>query len=197
MDRWFVGLDSWVIQDGNYTDLAVGDELEFALNFYAHEFDAAPPGPVAAQRKKDDYYEVLAQVTYRADDAWTIDFGLGAYEEQPSPPVETGMFVRALIQLGVDPFSYLADLAPRDDAPALVYTWRLERIGLQTAPLVETAPRHFERDRSRWGWKEIPRTDAWNDDGGTAVYQLECTLLPVEPKRKSEKRGGLFPGDAQ
>jgi hypothetical protein len=197
VDRWFLGLDSWVIQDGNYTDLAVGDELEFALDFYAHELEAATSGPVAAQRKKDDCYEVLAQVTYRADDAWTIDFGIGAYEEERSPPVEEGMFVRALVQLGVDPFSYLEDLAPRADAPSLVYTWRLERIGLQTAPLVETAPRHFERDRSRWGWKEIPRTDAWNDDNGNAAYQLECALLPVEPKRKSERRGGLFPSDSQ
>jgi len=191
MDRWLLGLDAWVIQDGNYADLEVGDELEFAVDFYPHDLVPTDARAISARSKRDYLYEAVGLVTHRDEDAWTIDIGIGAYEEGPPPPgIESGTFVEGTVSIGVDPFMYLEDLAGRETMPALVYTWRLERLALQTAPLVETAPRYFERDESKWAWKDLERTDAWNDDGGHAVYLLECARLPVEAKRKSERRGG-------
>ena len=35
MEKINVGLSSWIIQDGNYEDFAVGQEQRFALEFYA------------------------------------------------------------------------------------------------------------------------------------------------------------------
>jgi hypothetical protein len=195
MDRWLLGFDAWVIQDGNYADLQVGDELEFAVDFYPDGIEPVPPRDIAARSIRDYLYEVIARVTQCEDDAWTVDIGIGAYSVSPPPTgIEAGMFIRGRAYLGVDPFLYLEDLAPRPTMPALVYAWRLEQLAVQTAPLIETAPKHFERDESKWGWAPIQRTDAWNDAEGHAVYLLECVLLlPEEPMRKSTKRGELVP----
>ena len=34
MELLNVGLDAWIIQDGNYADFRVGEEQDFALEFY-------------------------------------------------------------------------------------------------------------------------------------------------------------------
>jgi len=31
---WNIGLSAWIIQDGNYPDFALGDTVEFAVEFY-------------------------------------------------------------------------------------------------------------------------------------------------------------------
>ena len=41
-DSLHVGLDAWIIQDGNYADFQSGAEYRFALEFYPHALAPAP-----------------------------------------------------------------------------------------------------------------------------------------------------------
>jgi hypothetical protein len=82
--------------------------------------------------------------------------------------------VRGEVLIEVDPFFYFERLAHEADAPALIHDWTIEKIEMQTAPFIEVRPRRRERDPARLGWKEIAKTDAWNDDGGLAEYLLHC-----------------------
>lgn len=43
--------------------------------------------------------------------------------------------------------------------------------------------RTFARDAARYGWREIERTDAWQDDEGSAEYLIHCTRLDGSPRR--------------
>ena len=37
VDGWSLSLDSWIVRDGNYPDLAGGQQAEFAIEFYFPE----------------------------------------------------------------------------------------------------------------------------------------------------------------
>jgi hypothetical protein len=37
VERWSLGLDAWIVQDGNYPDLESGQQAEFAVEFYFPE----------------------------------------------------------------------------------------------------------------------------------------------------------------
>ena len=89
--------------------------------------------------------------------------------------------MRGQISIGIDPFFYFEQLAHQPGAPALVYDWKIERIEVQTAPLIEVKPGVLERDATKLDWKDILKTNAWNDDG---EYLLYCTRLggPRPPK---------------
>jgi hypothetical protein len=41
MDRLLVGLDAWIIQDGNYPDLRQGQQAEFALELPLEHLEVA------------------------------------------------------------------------------------------------------------------------------------------------------------
>jgi hypothetical protein len=64
---------------------------------------------------------------------------------------------------------------------------------MQTAPFVEIVQKDgpFDgrkirtRDAARLGYKEISRTDAWEDDDGLGKYILRCELLPIPARRVS------------
>jgi hypothetical protein len=87
------------------------------------------------------------------------------------------------MRLGVDPFHYFETLSKTGNVLPLVYSWKIRSIFAQTAPFIETVDE--AREPQRLGYKEILRTDAWNDDGGHADYVLRCDLLPIPPKRES------------
>jgi hypothetical protein len=91
--------------------------------------------------------------------------------------------LRGKISIGIDPFFYFERLAHQPGAPALVYDWKIERIEVQTAPLIEVKPRVMQRDPTKPGWKEIRETSAWEDDG---EYLIHCTRIggPRPPKSK-------------
>jgi hypothetical protein len=122
-------------------------------------------------------------VIYLADDSWVIDIGILIFrDEEPPVDVRVGHSVRGEVSIGVDPYFYFERLATRRDAPALIYDWTIEKIEMQTAPLIQIAPKYFARDERLLGWREIDRTDAWNDDGGTAWYRLHCDRVDGPPK---------------
>jgi hypothetical protein len=184
-NKLVVGLSSWVIQDGNYRDFARGTNSAFALEFYAspplEEFEPASAIAPSLTYIADASYEVIGQVVHVATDWWVIDVGILAFQEATLPTnLRQGSWFRGRIQIGIDPFFYFQRLARQPSAPALIYDWRIERIEVQTAPLIEVRPRVMERDPTKLGWKEIVETSAWEDEG---EYLLYCHRLDSPTRR--------------
>lgn len=184
---WQIGLSSWIIQDGNYGDLETGQVLEFALEFYSENF--RPSGTKRKSFKKIDAakYEIVGEVIFLSDAVWVLDFGVRAFRESKPPNgISVGSFVTAEIHLGIDPFFYFEYLYDLQGMPPLIFTWIINSIDQQTAPFIESreAPgrKLLIRDQKKLGYKTIPKTDAWKDDGGHAEYILTCELLQTPPK---------------
>ena len=95
--------------------------------------------------------------------------------------VRQGSWLRGKVCIGIDPFFYFERLGHQPGAPAL----RIEKIDIQAAPFIEVEPRKFERDPAKLGWKEIDKTDAWEDCG---EYLLHCVRVagPRLPKSKRQ-----------
>ena len=128
-------------------------------------------------------HEVVGQVVHVGDGWWVIDAGVLAYRaEVPPANVRQGSWLRGKAYLGIDPFFYFEQLGHQVAAPALIYDWKIEKIDIQTAPLIEVRPRTFKRDPAKLGWKEIVKTDAWEEDG---EYLLHCVRVggPHLPRR--------------
>ncbi|PJG50371.1 hypothetical protein CVM73_36735 [Bradyrhizobium forestalis] len=184
-----VGLDSWIVQDGNYGDFVQATKVSFALEFCPV---ITLPGSGPHDRKApsithrfDSSYDIVAQVVHAHDDWWVLDAGLLMYcDGKPPDNARLGAWLGGLVFIGVDPFFYFESHAHLPGAPAMVYDWKIEKIEVETGPFIETKPKHFERDPEKRGWKEVARTDAWHDDGG---YLLHCTRLdgPRLPKSRS------------
>jgi hypothetical protein len=187
-DVLVVGLDSWIIEDGNYGNFAGDAEVAFALEFHATlPLEEVEPNPILAPfltRIGNADYEALGQVVHVADDWWVINVGILAFrEEKPQANVRQGSWLRGKIFIGIDPFFYFERLAHQPSAPALIYDWKIEKIEVQTAPLIEVRPQVMARDPAQLGWKEIVETNAWQDAG---KYLLHCSRLdgPRPPKGK-------------
>lgn len=173
------------LQDGNYGDIACGERLDAAVEFY---FEDAPTlaeeRTPAAQHEGGSTYEVVGCVTIVESDAWVIDIGIPVFwESAPPKGLSVGDCVAGKATLGVDPFFYFERLGQRVSMPPLIYIWRIFEILRQTAPYIPAGPRVMIRDPSKLGWAPLQRTDAWNDDAGRADYLLRCELLPEPPRR--------------
>jgi hypothetical protein len=185
--QWPIGLDSWIIQDGNYPDFGVGQQAEFAVEFFLPEpnllDESAQPSldPV-----EDAAYDMRGRVVAILDRVWVLDCGLiNLYQEiQPPEGVNVGDTVSGRGTLGIDPFFYFERLHLLEAMPPLVYTWHIDEIRMQTAPFIQTG-NMLARDPTKLGWRQIERTDAWHDDDGRAGYLMICSLLEVPPKRSS------------
>jgi hypothetical protein len=187
-----IGLSSWIIQDGNYSDFEVGQTRAFALEFFAQvplkRVDAAKAGAPRHAYKGDAQFEVLGKSIHVGDDWWVADFGIPAYSSRwgtalPKPNI----FVEGSAYIGVDHFDYFERLAHTVNAPPLIFDWRVERIQIQTAPFIERSPRTFVRDPEKMGWRDIGATNAWEDDDGRAEYILHCVRLTEQPRRQLNK----------
>jgi hypothetical protein len=119
--RWSIGLEGWIIQDGNYDDFVVASRPEFAVEFWAsNEVTDATGASLRAEHVDNDWYDITAQVIYADERGWAIDFGILAYRDQPPPPgIRAGSTIRTRVSLGVDPFFYFETLAPNPLWPDL------------------------------------------------------------------------------
>jgi hypothetical protein len=145
---------------------------------------------VSARNLDHGLYDTLAEVIVRTDEVTVLDIGVLVYQHAPSQqlPFPKESRIALKLRLGVDPFNYFEVLSKNDDILPLVYSWKILSIFRQTAPFIDTVADGQKirmRDPQRFGYAEIPRTDAWNDDGGYAEYVLRCELLQVPPKRDS------------
>lgn len=185
MASYFVELDSWIIQDGNYGNFRVGLKCSFALEYRvigdlygSMQFDEQ-----SCEYKEDNIYQVSGNTSYLSDNVSVIDVGIRAYQEaKPNTNLRLGGGFRGRIGLGIDPFFYVEYLRKQEGLPELIYDWEIEEIFIQKAPLIEVQPKLLERDRTRWGWRSIRKSDAWRDDGGRAIYLLKCKLYSNPPR---------------
>jgi hypothetical protein len=178
---WSIGFDSWIIQDGNYPDFAVGDLRRFALEFDPHTLLPTSSPRCYCEHISGARYKVVADVVFVTDEVWVIDFGLPAYTEARAPqPVQVGGQVEGELYLGVDPFMYKESLWSIPGIPSLAREFRVERIVLETTPWISgyagSTPTRM-RDQSKESFVEVPQTDAWRDDDKGAHYVLQCELL--------------------
>jgi hypothetical protein len=191
-DHLAVGLASWIIQDGNYDDFRCGDRAAFALEFDSStklEEIGSERTPVRSLVSTGGaLYKASGQVVHTADDWWAIDVGTLVFrEEVPPRNARLGAWMVGEIYVGIDPFFYFERLGRHPDAPALIYDWEIKKIEMQTAPRIEVQPRLFKRDPALLGWREIEKTNGWQDDGGCADYVHNCRRLEG-PARRTRSR---------
>ncbi|MBL9186548.1 MAG: hypothetical protein JNK23_03625 [Opitutaceae bacterium] len=171
-----IGLDAWIIQDGNYPDFSVGDVRCFALEFYAKNFSIRGEGVSRCTLRKGCDYDLSARITFKKDNLTVIDFGHLAYSEQ-GIAADVGVWIDGDFFVGIDPFMYSENWERSPNIPKIKCEWRIDRIFRQTTPLIEEKPRYFVRDETRFSEIEIDRTNAWEDDNGNASYALECSKV--------------------
>jgi hypothetical protein len=80
---WNIGFSAWVIQDGNYPDFAVGETIEFAVEFYQKPGTAveACEAEVSARLVNETAYEVVAEKVLVTDAVTVLDIGILVYRE--------------------------------------------------------------------------------------------------------------------
>lgn len=185
-----VGLEAWIIQDGNYSEFEVGREYRFALEFYPHDVVAAPAASSSSRLTHigNALYEAVGTIVFCIDSAWVIDFGVPAFQDAKPPNwAKPGTSVRGRFYLGVDPFFYFERLKNEKGIPNLFRQWFVRRIMLETTPWREETDPHgrkvFTRDFTRESFIDVSSTDAWNHDSGRGYYILECEQRPEgEPR---------------
>jgi hypothetical protein len=197
---WDIGLNSWIIQDGNYPDFEAGQIAEFAVEFWIPE-DAKPvacDGEISAKKVGAYLYDTVAEVVLQTDDITILDIGILVYNEsslplRSFPPQGTRFAIQ--LGLGVDPFFYFESLCNIPEIPPLIYSWKISSVLIQTKPFLEietvaksnflSGGKALVQDPQQFGYKEIPMTDAWHDNNGSAEYLFLCDLLPIPTKRSS------------
>ncbi|MCI0744715.1 MAG: hypothetical protein L0Y58_04840 [Verrucomicrobia subdivision 3 bacterium] len=181
--EWEIGLSSWIIQDGNYGDFETGQNAEFALEFYSQNFRKTHLRSKSCKKLGAAKYAIVGEIIYLTDEVWVLDFGICAFQESKPPEgIRVGDFIAAEIYLGIDPFFYFERLYTLPKIPALIYSWKINSIGQQTAPFIETrepsGQKVLIRDENKLGYKIIGKTDAWKDDAATRSMFLPAHFCP-------------------
>jgi hypothetical protein len=197
VSSWDIGLSAWIIQDGNYPDLAIGDIAEFAVEFY--QLPGAKvqqtEAPIFVELRNGHEYDVVAEKAFETNEICVIDIGILAYraDDNPFSDVSVGNRFRTQLSLGVDPYYYFEQLSTNESIPPLIYSWRIRSILRVAGPRIEVTPtsglwagRKMEiRDPARSGYCAISKTNSWGGDDGLCEYILRCDLLPFPAKRES------------
>ena len=182
-----VGLSSWIIQDGNYSDFHVGQEVKFALEFYPITLERiGTPTNSFATHSGGGRYRVQAQCIFANGDVWVINAGdFLAYVEQKNER-QPGEWFEGQIYLGIDPFFYREYLHEISGMPPLVYTWLVAQISRETTPMIETRNSRgglqISRDVGQESFLTTQKTEAWNDDERHGSYVLACRRV-AGPRR--------------
>ncbi len=215
VECWWIGLDGWVLQDGNYTDC--GDRrpttVRAGVRLPATSTPANAPSnglPRSTYTGRSTIYEVTGQLIRSSvkphADGFVLGFGLRAYStwmvlDDLEPPV-AGDSLTGEIHLSVDPFIDMDKMAHRPDMPALIYTWTVEEIQLNRTPAIRVEFGHplyvgpdegpsIVRDPGREEWLTIDQTRMWDDDGGS--YRLKCRLENPVPRSSMADTGPSSP----
>jgi hypothetical protein len=184
MRQLSIGVDSWIIQDGNYGDFAVGDVQKFALEFAGDKLAQSTAAERNAQLLHKSVYRVHAEVIFVDPEVWVIDFGVRAFwESKPPGFVQVGSWVEGEIFLGIDPFFYKEYLHRVPAMPNLNYNWRVEAISRDDTPWFSTTNERggitLSRDPARVQWTEVEKTLAWEEGDGRSSYVLRCCAEDV------------------
>lgn len=177
-----VGLEAWIIQDGNYREFERDRTYRFALEFCPENLlpsvEAAAPSLV--RMIGADHY-ARGTVVRVAESSWVIDFGIPAFQNSKPPDwAKVGIAVSGTVYIGIDPFFYFESLKDEPGMPDLYREWKVRRLLLETTPwTTSTNPQGGQlmtREVAPRTFTEVQKTDAWHDDDGNAHYVLECDL---------------------
>ena len=210
MSNWSRGLSSWILEDGNYADFYTDQERQFALEFYADNFECSDSKVKSAEFVDRATYLVNAEVLYIDTEMWVLDFGVTAYSERAAhclpgsgfPEVgikqetfvsklQVGQFIRATIHLSVDHFGYMESLCQSSGAPPLIYTWKIVAVNKQCGPLIKiTGDANLPQgclaiDESKAKWHQVENTLTRLEDF-QGFNELQCLLLPIPPTADGE-----------
>jgi hypothetical protein len=212
--EWYIGLENWVLQDGNYTDFAVGQRRQFALEF-SYDRSARLQLSEATERTarysgRGNVYvvrgELIRDGSGPAPHGFVLDFGLKAYDNwmvlDDLEPPSAGSWLEGEITLFVDPFEYMDRLANQKGMPPLIQTWEILGIEKDISPTIQVEygdPRYFGPDEGpmriadpeRELYESVERTRMRED--GPGWYQLRCALLPDEPTSSMARSGKRSP----
>jgi hypothetical protein len=182
MRTYFVGVDAWIIQDGNYGDFHVGEVARFALEICPSETKMTTRRDISSTRIRASQYSARGKVVYADSSAWVLEFGVMAYAERKSHcGIQVGDWIETELYLGIDYFIYMEEMHARHGMPNLQYEWRIHRILRNATPLMNQKDAWGRvtqiRDLARESFVEVAATDAWNDDEGQADYVLECERI--------------------
>lgn len=177
MEMLSVGVHSWIVQDGNSGDFAVGDKAKFALEFAGDGLRPSASTETVARHLGHGVYDVCARVPFADTNVWVVDFGFFAFWEAPPPEfAKPGTWVEGESSVGIDPFFYLEYLHKLTGKPNLFYNWHVVSIMRNDTPwLAEVnaqGGKTLSRDEAKENWTSVARTDAWNDDEGRSSYVL-------------------------
>lgn len=184
MPRICIGLDSWIIQDGNHSDFAVGDMRRFALEFAGKKLVPSTSGDRTAKLLHTSIYQVHAEVIFVHPTVWVIDFGVRAFWEADPPDfIQIGSWVEGEVFVGIDPYFYKDYLSKLPDMPNLFRNWKVEAIVRNDTPWLRAVNDRggvsLSRDSANTQWTEVQQTLAWDDDEGRSSYVLSCGTSEV------------------
>lgn len=211
--QWFIGLPSWVLQDGNYTDFHTGERRQFALEFHHAQANRLVPsgpgsGPFCRYAGRDTTYEVNAHLQSNAgskqEGAFVLDFGLLAYTRwmvlDDLEPPQSGGWLCGEIDLSVDPFDYMDGRFRAAEMPPMIYSWNINQIEACTTPPLRVEHGHplyygpdegpkLVDDPLRESWRTVTETRIWDSE----LYRLACTLEPTPAEDTMERSGSARP----
>jgi hypothetical protein len=179
MNNLIAGLNSWIIQDGNYGEFERGGSYKLALEFDGSALSPSEERTMQYKIKRTSVYDVVAKVIFAAPEVWVLDFGVKVFCEAKPPSFATvGRWVQGEIWIGIDPFFYKERLNQMQGMPDLSVDWSVTRIQLETTPWIEDVSggtKLRRRDTEHESWTDRAVTDAWTDDGGAADYLLSLS----------------------
>lgn len=184
MKSFDVELSSWILTDGNYefVRFEVGSKVRFALEFYIKQYTVCFEDlSLQACDGRPSFYKSIAEIIYRNDAAWVLDFGvISAYREGPPKDLKVGQRVCSDLSLHVDPFHYYEELSKLQDIQPLIYEWELIGIDMDTMPLSQEC--EMEANQR---FLPIDKIDTRRDreSGCNGSYILHCTLIDSQPQK--------------
>jgi hypothetical protein len=181
-------IDAWVIADGNYPDLRVGQEFECAICFGGVDTLAATDRheiSLTQANIKTGCFDVVARVLHADEDIYVIDFGLLAYTRDTGYEiVERNAFVTGNVGFSVDPYAYREFWSKRLGIP-MIYRWRIERI-LELRPyrtFQEYCDGKVFHDDSNWHTVDVDSTkSSIETENYHPSWELFCMLLSPEAR---------------
>ncbi len=194
-----IGLEGWIMQDGNYKDFAVGEEREFALEYGPKRL---PPGsektchiakPVnpSIEHIEEHLYDMTGQFSFIYKEFNVVDFGMvkayarGNWRTRDSrdelPSTLIGEYITGHFYLAVDPFFWKESRRHYDHFPNITEKWRIDEILFDVTP-VQLVGRTWTPVQEERIFKSLDKTNMWKDTPpgmniplGTS-YLLNCTL---------------------
>ena len=98
MNELIVGLNEWIIQDGNYGEFKCGERHKLSIEFNGSALTPSDERAIRCKHKSTSSYEVAAKVIFATAEVWVIDFGIKVFcEARPPKFAKVGQWVQGEI----------------------------------------------------------------------------------------------------